>query len=94
MPWWETVLDSLGLVAVIIVLTLCLLFVRRRWLSRGGDTFECSLRLTRPAKSSAAAAARGWTLGLARYTGDDLGVVPHLLLLAPPRATCSPEAWR
>lgn len=72
MAWWLTVLDSLGVVAALLVLTLLWLFLRRRWLSRLGGTFECSVRMRPVSRSNPAAAARGWVLGLGRYTGDEL----------------------
>ncbi len=72
MAWWQAILDSLGLVAVVVVLAFLFLFVRRRLISRDGGTFECSVRTRLPARGSAAATARGWSLGLARYSGDSL----------------------
>jgi len=39
---------------------------RRRWLTRDGGTFDCSLQLAEKEHG------RGWALGLARYVGDDL----------------------
>jgi uncharacterized protein DUF2550 len=72
MAWWEAILDSIGLVALFVVLAFVFLFGRRRWISRGGGTFECSVRMRAPMKNNAAASARGWVLGLGRYTGDQL----------------------
>jgi hypothetical protein len=72
MPWWETILDSVGVVAALIVAALVLLFVRRRLLGRSGGTFECSIRIKPPVKRGVVASARGWTLGLGRYSGDSL----------------------
>jgi hypothetical protein len=72
MAWWEAILDSLGVIALVVVLAFCFLFVRRRAISRDGGTFECSVRTNVPARGNAAASARGWSLGLARYTGDQL----------------------
>jgi hypothetical protein len=72
MPWWEAILDSLGGVAALIAVAFILLFVRRRLLGRSGGTFECSVRMKPPSKQTAAASARGWTLGLGRYSGDSL----------------------
>lgn len=45
------------------VLSLALLAARRRWLSRRGSTFECSLRH----HSTSATPGTGWVLGVARY---------------------------
>jgi hypothetical protein len=72
MAWWQAILDSLGLVALLVVLAFLFLFVRRRAISRDGGTFECSVRTRPPARGSAAASARGWSLGLGRYAGDRL----------------------
>ncbi len=53
---------------VIILLLVPVLFLatRRRWLSRQGGLFDCSLRL------SATTPGTGWVLGVARYSGDNL----------------------
>ncbi len=72
MPWWETLIDSFGLIAVVVAGALGYLFLRRRWLSRSGGTFECSVRVNIPQRSNAVSVARGWTLGLARYSEDRL----------------------
>jgi len=76
MPWWEVVLDVFGALAVLAGLGLVALFVRRRWLSRHAATFECSVRMRPPGAAARPAtgpqASRGWTLGLARYSGQDL----------------------
>lgn len=67
MTWWQDILDSFGLLGVVALLAFCLLFVRRRLLGRSGGTFECSVRMRLPEQPGAAAAARGWTLGIGRY---------------------------
>jgi hypothetical protein len=72
MAWWQAILDSVGLVALVVVLFFVFLFGRRRWISRAGGTFECSVRMRAPMKSSAATSARGWVLGLGRYSGDQV----------------------
>lgn len=68
MAWWQGLLDGVGLVGVLAALAFAFLFLRRRLLSRSGATFECSVRMQPPNKATAAASARGWTLGLARYS--------------------------
>lgn len=66
MPWWEWVLDVVGLLLVaLLVFGICLV-VRRRMLSVGGSAFELSYR----ARSSRT--GHGWLLGLGRYAGEDL----------------------
>lgn len=70
MEWWAYPLEGVGGLAVVALLCLLGLFVRRRLLGRGGAAFECSLRTRVPTTSSAAAGARGWTLGLAKYDGS------------------------
>jgi Protein of unknown function (DUF2550) len=67
MLWWQDLLDSLGLLVLLAMLAVGSLFVRRRLLGRSNGTFECSLRMRPPVRPGAAAAARGWTLGLGRY---------------------------
>lgn len=69
---WETLLDSFGAVVVAVLLPLVFLFLRRRWISRLGSTFECSVRSTGSRSASPAAVARGWTLGVGRYNDDEL----------------------
>lgn len=69
MPWWEAILDSLAVLAVLLLLGFLTLFVRRRWLGRFGGTFDCSIRTKIPKNP---ATPRGWTLGVGRYTGDQM----------------------
>ena len=66
--------------------TASLLVVRRRVLSRHGGTFELSHRV-RPDEEP----GRGWLLGLGRYSGDDAGVVPHLLARPATQAVVEPR---
>jgi hypothetical protein len=66
MSGWLGVLEILGLLLVLAVLLLLLLAARRRWLSRIGGTFECSLRLR------TAVPGGGWALGVARYNDENL----------------------
>jgi Protein of unknown function (DUF2550) len=67
MSW---VLDALGVVLVCCVLLLLGFASRRRWITREGGTFDCSLRLT--ARHAEPQGGRGWALGLGRYVGDEL----------------------
>ena len=72
MSWWGALADSFGSLLVVACLFLAFLFARRRWLSRAGGTFECSVRFARPPRPGAVPSSEGWTLGLARYADDDL----------------------
>jgi hypothetical protein len=71
MVLWD-LLDSAGALAVLAMLAFGLLFVRRSLLGRSGGTFECSVRLNPVTSTNPAATARGWTLGLGRYTDTSL----------------------
>jgi hypothetical protein len=61
MSGWQLLLDSAGVVLLLVICYGLLLVVRRRALSRHGGTFELSVRV----RSSQA--GRGWVLGLGRY---------------------------
>jgi hypothetical protein len=56
---------ALSLVVVLLV-PVAFLGFRRRWLSRQGGLFDCSLRLSTKTPGA------GWVLGVARYSGDNL----------------------
>jgi len=71
MAWWQVALDAVGLVAFLTLAAGGVLFLRRRLLARSGGTFECSVRVDRPAAGSASG-GRGWMIGLARYGPDRL----------------------
>ncbi len=75
------VLESLGLLLVLAVLLLVLLAARRRWLSRSGGTFECSLRLR------TATPGAGWVLGVGRYHGGRLEWFRFFSFAVRPRET-------
>ena len=66
MSAWQWLLDSAGVVLLLVILYGLLLVVRRRVLSRHGGTFELSVRV-RPSE-----AGRGWVLGLGRYREERL----------------------
>ncbi len=72
MPWWEALLEGLGLIAVLAAAGLIGLFVRRKLINRRGGTFECSVRMRPPAAAGSPSSSRGWILGLGRYDGNDL----------------------
>ncbi len=64
MPWWQVVLDVVGVLLLLAAVVFLGLIVRRRWLTNGEPTFDMSVR-THPRRGS-----RGWTLGVGRYRGD------------------------
>lgn len=66
MPLWQLVLDVVGVLLALVVAYGVGLIVRRRFISRGGGTFELSVRV---ADSSP---GRGWLLGMGRYQGSRL----------------------
>jgi hypothetical protein len=61
MHGWLGVAEGVALLVFLLVLSLVLLGVRRRWLNRLGGTFDCSLRL------NVTTPGAGWTLGVGRY---------------------------
>jgi hypothetical protein len=60
------VLDVLVGVVVLGAVALGLLAMRRRYITRRGGTFDCSLRLREGPHG------KGWVLGIGRYNGDEL----------------------
>ena len=64
MSGWQWLLDSAGVVLLVVILYGLLLVLRRRVLSRHGGTFELSVRIRVREQSHA---GRGWVLGLGRY---------------------------
>lgn len=68
MPWWQWLVDIAGLCLLLLFLYAAALLVRRRLLTRGGGTFEVSLR------TRTESPGRGWVLGLGRYAGDAIEV--------------------
>lgn len=66
MPLWQWILDSVGIILLLVVVYGVALVVRRRVLARDGGTFELSYR------ARSARTGRGWVLGLGRYSGDTL----------------------
>jgi hypothetical protein len=66
MSGWQWLLDSAGVVLLLVVCYGLLLVVRRRVISRHGGTFELSVRVR------STQAGRGWVLGLGRYRAERL----------------------
>ena len=69
MSAWQWLLDSAGVVLLVVIGYGLLLVVRRRLLSRHGGTFELSARIGRGHQPEA---GRGWVLGLGRYRDERL----------------------
>jgi hypothetical protein len=64
---WLGITELVALTLVVLLLVPVLfLGVRRRWLSRQGGLFDCSVRLSTETPGT------GWVLGVARYSGDNL----------------------
>ena len=82
MPLWEWVADGVGAVLLLLVLYALALVFRRRWISRDGGTFEVSHRVLTDASGST---ARGWVLGVGRYSGDLLELFRIFSLSPRPR---------
>src|SRR3954467_3618396 len=77
----STVLDVVGVCLLAAVLLIIAFACRRRWLSRDGGTFDCSLQLAEKDHG------RGWALGLARYVGHDLQGFRVFSLARAPKLT-------
>ncbi len=59
---WLAVTEVIALViAALVLLPIAWLIARRRWLTRGGAMFDCSMRLRTTTPGT------GWVLGVARY---------------------------
>lgn len=64
---WLGITETVALALVVLLLVpVVFLGARRRWLSRQGGLFDCSLRLSEKTPGT------GWVLGVARYSGDNL----------------------
>lgn len=81
MPLWQWIVDSIGVVLLLVVAYGVALVVRRRVLSRNGGTFELSHR------ARSARTGRGWVLGLGRYSGEQLEWFRIFSLSPRPRQT-------
>lgn len=75
--WWSWTALAVGLLAAGALIPVIWLIVRRRWLAGKGRIFECSLK--RP--------GAGWTLGVARFRGNDLEWYRVFSLSLRPRVT-------
>ena len=83
MPLWQWIADALGVALLLVLLFGLGIVLRRRWVSRRGGVFEISFRELPPGQVAVArdpgavsttqtTSARGWTLGIGRYSGDVL----------------------
>ncbi len=64
---WLGITEGFAIILTVVLLVpVVLLGGRRRWLSRQGGLFECSVRLSTKTPGT------GWVLGVARYSGDSL----------------------
>lgn len=70
MSAWQWLLDSAGVVLLVVICYGLLLVVRRRVLSRHGGTFELSVRIG--SRGRQPQAGRGWVLGIGRYRDERL----------------------
>lgn len=68
MDWWPVI--DIAILVTLMAAPLVWLLVRRRWLTRQGGLFDCSMRLRRKKGTN------GWVLGVARYTGEFLEWFP------------------
>lgn len=59
-----------GLFLVLVLLGLFVFGVRRRLIQRPGGTFDCSLRWAVSKEKSDDPKGKGWSYGVARYSGD------------------------
>ena len=65
MAWWQWVVDTAGVLLLLVLLYGLYLVIRRRVLGRHGGTFELSHRVDPDGDG-------GWVLGLGRYSGERL----------------------
>jgi hypothetical protein len=94
MPLWQWVADTVGIALLLVLLFGLGIVLRRRWVSRRGGVLEMSFREPPPGQVTVAgdpgavsttlatASARGWTLGIGRYSGGVLECF-RLFSLAP-----------
>ena len=76
MPLWQWIVDSIGVLLLLVLLYALGLVLRRRWITRDGGTFELSHRVVSGAPDTGDKrgdkAGRGWVLGLGRYSGAQM----------------------
>jgi hypothetical protein len=79
------VADLLGVLLILCAIVVLVFLLRRAAIRRGAASLECSLNQ---------GTGRGWRIGLARYTDDDLQWFRLFSLTARPRLTVSRRGIR
>jgi len=80
------IIEGIGIGVFVMLCALGVLFVRREIIARGRGTIELNVRL------STRLPGRGWSPGVARFTGDDLRWFRLFSLAVRPRRTLSRRA--
>ncbi len=80
------IIEGIGIGVFVLLCALGVLFVRREIIARGRGTIELNVRL------STRLPGRGWSPGVARFTGDDLRWFRLFSLAVRPRRTLSRRA--
>ena len=75
------IIEGIGIGVFLVLLSLGVLFLRREIISRGRGTIEMNLRL------STRMAGRGWSPGIARFSGDEMRWYRVFSLSVRPRRT-------
>lgn len=81
MPWWVWLLDSVALLALLVIAAVGWVMARRRWIVRTGGAFDMSV------KTSEAPGAPGWTIGVAVYRDLDVAWYRTFSLSLRPKYT-------
>ena len=63
---WDELLVIVAVLAAFVLIPLLYLYGRRRWLTGQGGVFDCAIQL------KANASTGGWSLGWARYRGEEI----------------------
>ena len=80
------IVEGIGIGVFIVLCALAVLFLRREIISRGRGTVEMNLRL------STRMAGRGWSPGIARFSGDQMRWYRVFSLSIRPRRTLTRRA--
>lgn len=82
------ILQGVGIALIVVTFLLSALFIRRSIIARGGGTIELSVRL------STLVPGRGWAVGVARFSGDELRWYRLFSLSFRPRKVLSRRSLR